>query len=81
MVSWIIAIAIATAIGNKLFVKSPSIVGKIAKTLTAIGCSTIGTVIGALLFSTKVLSLGSIIVAVAIASLLILLVRGKLADL
>ena len=81
MLSWLIAIAIAAALAKRLMVQPSTIVGVIARNLAAFVSSVIGTVIGSVLFKGSVLTLGSMMVSVIIAGVLILLIRGKLANL
>lgn len=81
--NWIIASAIASCISSMVgrTYSAHSVAGFIAKNVIARGCSLIGTFISSTIFSGNVLSWGALLVSIAIASVLVLLVRGKLATL
>jgi hypothetical protein len=81
VISWLVAVAIAYQLAKRLTVEPSTIVGVIARNLAALSCSVIGTVIGSILFKGSVLTLGSVMVSVIITGVLIMLIRGKIADL
>jgi len=87
IISWLVAVAIAYQLAKRLTVEPSTIVGVIARNLAALSCSVIGTVIGSILFKGSVLikgsvlTLGSVMVSVIITGVLIMLIRGKIADL
>lgn len=80
IISWLVAVAIAYQLAKRLTVEPSTFTGVIARNLAALSCSVIGTVIGSILFNGSVLILGSMMVSVIITGVLIMLIRGKIAD-
>jgi len=80
-INWLIASAIASTLSSIMArsYHAHSVTGFIVKNIAARGCSLIGTLISSVLFSGNVLSWGGLGVSIAIASMLILLIRGRLA--
>ena len=77
VISWLVAVAIAYQLAKRLTVEPSTFIGVIARNLAALSCS----VIGSILFKGSVLILGSMMVSVIITGVLIMLIRGKIADL